>query len=266
MADRPSLGRTIWKGEVKAEDLEVPFRMYTAVREDRISFNLLHRKEGARLRQMMVCKDDNTPVPKEERIRGFEISEGKYIPVDDEDIEKSRPESDRKVEVLHYVKIDELDPRYLDRPYILRPSGNREDFRKLCGSLLSSGRAAVCRWVMRNRTYLGVLKFQRGLLCMITLRYGNEIIPLDSMEIEETDFKKKEIKTARDLIDAMTEDFEPQNFKNEFREEMLKVIKKKEKGGELEVAPEPEIKSTPPDKLIHALEKSLEKARGKAGA
>jgi DNA end-binding protein Ku len=170
------------------------------------------------------------------------------------------------VEILHSVKNEDLDPRYLDRPYILRPSGNSKEFGKLAGSLFSSGRAAVCRWVMRNRTYLGLLKFERGLLWMLTLRYGSEVVPLDSVEIKQTEFKKKEVKTARDLIDAMTEDFDPEKFKNNYRKEMLKVIEKKQKGGEVEIAPEPELESTQPDQLIEALEKSLEKAGGKAGA
>jgi DNA end-binding protein Ku len=114
-------GATIWKGYIHFGDADVPVKLHTAVREDRLQFHLLHRRDGARLRQQMVCAYEKKPVPGEEQTKGFEVEEGKYLLIDPAELEQTAPQSSRMIEVHEFVKTGQIDPLFLDRLYYLEP-------------------------------------------------------------------------------------------------------------------------------------------------
>ena len=114
-------GRAIWKGYIHFGSVDVPVKLHTAVKEDRIQFHLLHKRDHVRLKQQMVCAYEKVPVPMEEQTRGFELEDGKYILVDPEELEQTEPEDSRMIEVHEFVKTEEIDPLFLERVYYLEP-------------------------------------------------------------------------------------------------------------------------------------------------
>ena len=149
---------TIWKGEIRFGQVNVPVKLHTAVKEERIEFHLLHKRDRVRLRQQMICSSDGKPVPVEEQVKGFEVEENRYILVDPDELEQTAPESSRTIEVHEFVKTGQIDPLLLDRAYYLEPDASPQGYGALHAALRELGVEGVCTWTMRKRSYLGALQ------------------------------------------------------------------------------------------------------------
>ena len=256
-------GATIWKGYIHFGDVGVPVKLHTAVREERIQFHLLHRRDGARLRQQMICAYEKKPVPGEEQSKGFEVAEGKYLIIDPEELEKTAPQSSRMIEVHEFVKTAEIDPLFLDRLYYLEPDLadiQGEGFTALVKALEALDVAGICTWTMRKRSYFGALQARGKMLRLNTLRYADEVIPVGSLELQEAPFSEKELKIGIELIEKLTAPFDPGKFENEHQKKLQEMIAKKARGEKIAVLPPRRLKPTESDQLLQALEASLKKA------
>src|SRR5512139_1341262 len=151
-------GGTIWKGYIHFGDTDVPVKLHTAVREERIQFHLLHARDQVRLRQQMVCAYEKQPVPAEEQCKGFEVEEGKYVIVDPAELEQTTPESSRMIEVHEFVKTGQIDPLFLGRVYYLEPDVQAKGYAAVAGALRGLEVSGICSWTMRKRSYLGALQ------------------------------------------------------------------------------------------------------------
>ncbi|MBI5018443.1 MAG: Ku protein [Deltaproteobacteria bacterium] len=252
-------GRTLWKGTIRFGDTNVPVKLHAAVKEQRIQFHLLHRRDGVRLRQLMICAYEKKPVPVEAQTRGFEVEEGKYLLVDPEELEQTVPEESRAIEVHEFVRSREIDPLFLERVYYLEPDGVLEGYGELAEVLHEMDVAGICTWTMRKRSYLGALQAVRKLLRLSTLRYADEVIAVSSLELQEIPVSDKEIKIGRDLIGQLTAPFEPQKFGNEHQKKLQQLIEKKARGEQVAVLRPRFLQPTASDKLLEALEASLKK-------
>ena len=149
-------GRAIWKGYIRFGDIDVPVKLHTAVKEERIQFHLLHKRDQVRVRQQMVCAYEKQAVPAEEQSKGFEVEEGKYIIVDPEELDKTASESSRTIEVHEFVKTEQIDPMFLGRVYYLEPdiSDIREKggYHGLVEALKELDVEGICTWTMRKRS------------------------------------------------------------------------------------------------------------------
>src|SRR5574341_259779 len=148
-------GATIWKGYIHFGDTDVAVKLHTAVREERIQFHLLHRRDQVRLRQQLVCAYEKRPVPAEEQAKGFEVEEGKYIIIDPEELEQTVPESNRMIEVREFVKTGQIEPVYVGRVYYLEPDITNiqgKGYDALVGAMKGLDVAAICTWTMRKRS------------------------------------------------------------------------------------------------------------------
>jgi len=195
-------GTTIWKGYIHFGETDVPVKLHTAVREERIQFHLLHRRDKVRLRQQMVCAYEKRPVPAEEQSKGFEVEEGKYIIVDPAELEQTAPESSRMIEVHEFVKNGEIDPIFLDRLYYLEPDIadiQGKGFSALVKALKELDVAGICTWIMRKRSYFGALQTRGKMLRLNTLRYADEVIPVASLELQDVPLSEKELKIGSEL-------------------------------------------------------------------
>jgi DNA end-binding protein Ku len=256
-------GATIWKGYIHFGETDVPVKLHTAVREERIQFHLLHRRDGVRLRQQMVCAYEKQPVPAEEQSKGFEVEEGKYIIVDPAELEPTAPESNRMIEVHEFVKTGQIDPIFLDRLYYLEPDiqeFREEGYSALVKALKELDVAGICTWTMRKRSYFGALLAQGKMLRLSTLRYADEVIPVGSLELQGVPLSEKELKIGSELIEKLTAPFEPQKFENEHQKKLQAMIDKKARGEKIAVLAPRRLKPTESDKLLQALEASLKKA------
>jgi DNA end-binding protein Ku len=256
--------RATWKGVIRFRKYAFPVKLYTAVNVRRVGFHLLHDKDKVRLEQQMFCSVENRPVDNEDIVKGFEVSEDKYVIVDPELLKEIYPEASRDIEVLDFVGEEEIDLRYFDHAYFLGPDEDVGNYRLLVEALGEAGRVAICRWVMRNRTYLGGLVVRDGILALITLRYADEVIDPSEFEIEKAELSKKEVDMARQLVEQFTEEFQPDKYKDEYRDRVLELIEKKAQGEKIRIRKPKKKKGTADEELAETIMKSLEKAK-KAG-
>lgn len=252
-------GSTIWKGAIHFGETIVPVKLHAAVREERIQFHLLHRRDRTRLRQMMICAYEKKPVPAEAQIRGFEVEEGKYLIVDPEELEETTPEGSRMIEVHEFVPAAQIDPLFLDRVYYMEPDTFLEGYGELAAALLEMDMAGICSWTMRKRSYLGAVQAKGPVLRLSTLRYADEVIATTSLGLQEIAVSEKELNIGRDLINQLTAPFEPRKFVNEHQKRLQELIEKKARGEKVAVLRPKVLKPTAPDQLLQALEASLKK-------
>jgi DNA end-binding protein Ku len=261
-------GSTIWKGTIHFGDTDIAVKLHAAVREERIQFHLLHKRDQVRLRQQMVCAYEKKPVLAGEQRKGFEVEEGKYIIVDPEELEQTAPESSRMIEVHEFVKTGQIDPIFLDRLYYLEPDNpdiQGKGFNALVKALKELDVAGICTWTMRKRSYFGALQARGKALRLNTLRYNDEVMPVASLGLEDMNLSDKEVKIGSELIEKLTAAFEPQKFKNEHQKKLQEMIEKKARGEKVVALAPRRLKPTKSDELLQVLEASLKKAAGGGG-
>ncbi len=256
-------GGTLWKGYIHFKDTDVPVKLHTAVREERIQFHLLHSRDQVRLRQQMICAYEKQPVPAEEQTKGFEVEDGKYIIVDPEELEQTVPESNRMIEVHEFVKSEQIDPIFVDRVYYLEPDITNiqgKGYSTLVRALKDLEVAGICTWTMRKRSYFGALQASGRILRLNTLRYADEVVPVKSLDLLEAPLSEKELKIGSELISKLAAPFEPRKFENEHQKKLQDMIEKKARGEKIAVLTPRRLKPTESDQLLEALEASLKKA------
>lgn len=253
---------TIWKGSIHFGDTDIPVKLHSAIKEERIQFHLLHRSDRVRLHQQMICAYEKIPVPHEEQVKGFEVEEGKYIIVDPEELEQFTPESSRMIEVHEFVKNSQIAPAFLDHTYYLEADSDitAPVYSELVELLQRLGVTGICTWTMRKRSYLGAVRTNGKILRLSTLRYADEVVSAASLELQQILVSEKELKIGSDLINQLTAPFEPHKFVNEHQQRLQKLIDKKARGEKVVLLRPKILPPTAPDKLLEVLEASLKKA------
>ncbi len=252
-------GGTIWKGYIHFADTDVPVKLHTAVKEERLQFHLLHRRDRVKLHQQMICAYEKVPVSPAEQAKGFELEDGKYILIDPSELEPTEPESSRMIEVHGFVPTGEIDPIFLERVYYLEPDSLSKGYSALVEALQEIRVAGICTWTMRKRSYLGAVQARGKLLRLHTLRYADEVISVKSLDLQKFPLSEKELQVGSDLINQLTVPFEPEKFENEHQKKLQNLIDKKARGEKIDLPRPRPMKRTEPDKLLQALEASLKK-------
>jgi DNA end-binding protein Ku len=253
------VGKAFWKGYIQFGDANVPVKLHTAIREERIQFHLLHKRDHVKLRQQMVCAYEKKPVPTKEQVKGFETEEGKYIIIDAAELEQAEPEESRMIEVREFVKTEQLDPVFLERAYYLEPDVHSKGYSALAEALNEMHISGICTWAMRKRSYLGALQARGKILRLNTLRYADEVISVKSLELDRYPLSEKELKIAAELIDKLAGPFQPQKFADEHQKKLQILLDKKARGEKIAIMRPKHLRPTEPDKLLQALEASLKK-------
>lgn len=252
-------GRAIWKGIIHFKNVEIPVKLHTAVREERIQFLLLHKNDQTRLSQQMICAYEKTPVPPDEQARGFEVEEGKYILIDQEELEQASPESSRLIDIHEFVKAEQIDPVFISRTYYLEPDMHSKLYIVLLQIMNELNLEGICTWNMRKHSYFGALHASGKILRLHTLRYADEIISASSLGLEQISLSEKELQIGSELINKMSEAYQPQNFANEHEKKLQNLIDQKARGEKIVIMRPRRRKATEPDKLLQVLEASLKK-------
>lgn len=252
-------GGTIWTGYIHFGDTNVPVKLHAAVKEQRIQFHLLHQRDQVKLQQQMICAYEQVPVPLEEQAKGFEMEERKYILVDPLMLEQVEPESSRVIEVHEFVKPAQIDPICLEKLYYLEPDSHLKGYNALAGVLQKMEVAGICTWTMRKRSYFGALQARGKLLRLQILRYADEVIAVESLDLQKFSFAERELEIGSELINRLTAPFQPQKFENEHQKKVQDLIDKKARREKITLLRPRRLKATTPDKLLEALEASLKK-------
>lgn len=251
---------TIWKGTIRFGATNLPVKLHTAVREERIQFHLLHRSDQIKLHQQMICAHEKLPVPSEAQTRGFEVEPGKFVIVTPEEVELATPESSRVIEVHEFVRGEEIDPLLFERTYYLEADTLPGGYNELAETLEELAVAGICTWTMRKRSYLGALQASGGSLRLTALRYADEVVSVNALGLEEIAVSARELQIGADLVLQLTAPFSPGKFVNEHEQKLQELLAKKARGEKIVLLRPKVLQPTAADKLLEALEASLKKA------
>lgn len=251
------MASTIWKGHITFGFISLPVRLVAAARSETISFNQLHKTDNSRVKQVLYCQAEDKPVPRSELVKGYEYEPGKYVILEDEDIKKIQPKTAKVMEILEFVKADEVDSVYFESSYYLHPEeAGEKAYTVLFEALKRTGQAALAKITMHNREHVVILRPGKSGLLLHTMYYQDEVRTLDEFRTNTGLAKDAEINMATQLIEALSTPFEPSKFKDTYRETLRAMIDAKIKGQDIVVAPlEQEL--APVIDIMEALKSSL---------
>ena len=258
--------RTMWKGAISFGLVSIPIKVFPATEEKGLSFNQLHDEDHGRIKYQRVCAKCGEIVPFEHIVKGYEYEKDKYVVLTDEELDSVPVESSRAIDILQFVDREEIDPVYYKKSYYLIPEETGIKAYKLLREALSEdGRVGVAKVSFRDKEHLSALRFKDDVLVLETMYWPDEIRAADFPELEkDAKLRPQEVQMARTLIDNLTEDWHPEQYRDEYREALLDIVEKKVAGEEIEFieAPEP----TRVVDLMEALKASVEAAKKPAAA
>jgi DNA end-binding protein Ku len=259
--------RAIWSGSISFGLLNVPVKLYSAVARKQVSFRELRQSDGSRIRHKRVAEADGEEVAYEEIVKGYELGPEQYVVMTREELEELDPKKTRAIEIQDFVDLEAIDPIYFDHPYYLGPDkGAERAYALLARAMADRGRVAIARFVLRNREHLAAIRSTGEVLAMATMRFADEVVSPDELdEVLPEDVQEpqdREIEMAGALIDQLSSEFEPERYRDEYREELLAMIERKAAGEEVVEAVSEEPKPTKAPDLMAALEESLATVRG----
>lgn len=223
--------RAMWKGVLSFGRQRVPIKLYSAVEDRKVRFHLLHDADLARVEQRMVDPASGEEVPWAETRKGFPVESGTFVLLDEEELGNLEPAPSRDVEITRFVPAGTIDHQWYDRPYWLGPDGDAEAYFALATALREAEREGVARWVMRGRRYAGALRVEGDHLALLSLRHAEEVVPAAELRVPAArDLDQRELELARQLIDALADDFDPGTYRDSYRGEVEKLIAAKAKG------------------------------------
>jgi DNA end-binding protein Ku len=254
--------RSIWSGAISFGLVNVPVKLYSAVSRKTVRFHQLNKETGHRIQQKRVDPVSGEEVAYDDIVKGYELTRDRYVVLTPEELDALDPERTRTIDIEDFVDLAEIDPIYYDHPYYLVPDkGAGKAYALLLDAMRDAGKVAIARVVLRSKEQLVAIRPAPGdVLMMETMVFADEVVPADSIEDlpEEGELKTsdRELKMARQLIDSLSTDFEPERYHDEYREKVLDLIERKAAGEEIAVQPEAPQPERVPD-LMAALEASL---------
>lgn len=261
--------RPIWSGSISFGLVTIPVRLFTAVREKRLSFRTLHDQDKVPLKQKMYCPADGKDVHPEHTVKGYEIEKDRFVVIRQDELDAARPKGTKAIEIMDFVDLDEIDPLYFDRPYYIAPKPEgAKPYKLLLEAMEKTSKVGIAKVVMWNREYLAAIRPLDGALVMETMHYNDEVVPQERVAGLEVKAKvdERELKMATQLVDSLSTSFKPENYKDEYREQVMELIEKKAAGEEIHTAPTTDAAPAGRGRnLMAALEASLARSRGPAG-
>lgn len=257
--------RSIWKGGISFGLVYIPVKLYSAVNaQHNFDLDMLRKKDLCPIRYARVCKSTGEEVPWNEIVKGYKYGDGDYIVLQDEDFEKANVKRSKTIEIVEFININEVDPKYFEKPYFLEPDKQaKKTYALLVEALKKSKKAGLAKFVLRNREHLGIIMPGDNVLTLNQIRYADELRSPDALDLPEKGEKpsKKELELALTLIDQLSEQFKPEKYKDTYHEEMEKIIelKAKNKLPKKTKAKAPEATKT--NDLMEQLKRSLAKSK-----
>ena len=257
--------RSIWKGTISFGLVNIPIALGVATQRSDVKFRTLDAETNQPIRQQMVsAARDDAVVERTETVKGYEVGKGQFVVVTDEELESVAVERRRTIDIVSFIDIEEVDPVYYDRTYYVAPQeAANKPYTLLLQALKETGKAAVGKIVLSSKEHLVLLRPSGDALAIELLFYPEDVRPKDEIEeiVGDTKVSKPELEMAKQLVDSLSRPFDPEEFENEHKRDLMALIEKKLSGEEITVAPEPERREPVPD-LMAALQASLEQAKG----
>jgi DNA end-binding protein Ku len=258
--------RAIWTGAISFGLVTVPVKLYSAVDRKSVRFHQLSGKTGVRVAQKRVDPQTDEEVPYQEIVKGYEIAPDRYVRIEPAELDSLEPKKTKTIEIEEFVELSQIDPIYYDHPYYLAPgTGGAKPYRLLLEAMEETGKVAIARVVIRSKEQLVAVRPMGIALGMATMLFPDEILPPERLDevVEAANAKttKREVEIAKQLIESLAADFEPDKFSDTYREEVLALIERKAEGKEIAVQPPAEEVRAPAPDLMSALKASLDAVR-----
>jgi DNA end-binding protein Ku len=257
----------MWSGAISFGLVNIPIKLFTAVNRKSVSFNQIDTRTGSRIQYRKVSAADGEEVPAEQIAKGYQLGSGEYVLIGDDELAALDPVASRSIDIEQFVDLDEIDPLYYDSAYYVAPDkAARKPYALLTRAMEEEGKVAIARFVMRSKQYLAALRPKDGVLVMSTMVYADELNdPIQLVDdLDDVDVSPKELTMATQLIESLTEPFEPEKFEDTHRNQVLDLIDRKAAGEEVVAAPEPAAEDKVVD-LMAALEASVRDAKAARG-
>ena len=253
------MARPIWSGTISFGLISVPVKMYSATESKELKFHFLHKDDLTPIGYDKVRKDTGESVDADEIVRGFEIEKGRFVPLEDEDLDRLDIELTHSIDICDFVSLDEIDPIYLRKTYYLLPQeGAEKPYRLLVRALEETGKVAIAKIVIRNKQHLAALRPWNGTLLLETMYYADEVRQPEKVD-GKASLRKPEVEMAKSLVENLSDSFDPSKYDDTYRKELLELLRAKAAGAPLP-EPEPEQEGEVVD-LMAALRESVEKTQ-----
>jgi DNA end-binding protein Ku len=255
--------RAIWKGVIRIGTLKVPVKLYSAVQDRTVHFRLLHKTDKQPVKQKLVSSGTGDAVDYGEVRKAYPLTRGRMVALEKEELQKLEPDDSRDIEVTRFVSPAELDPRWYERAYYLGPDGDQKAYFAAAAALEKKKKEGIARWVMRDKEYVGALRARDGYLMLIVLRHADEIIAADALKPPSgRPLQKRELDMAAQLITALHGEFDPSQYRDEYRARVMELVEAKAAGGGKQKVKVFRPRVVKEDKITDALGASLAAAKG----
>jgi DNA end-binding protein Ku len=260
------MASTVWKGHLTFGLVSLPVRLYSAARAESVSFNQLHKHDNSRVKQVLYCQAEDKPVSRAELVKGYEYEKDKYVVIDDEDIKKVAPKTAKTMEILEFVKSEDVDPIYFESSYYMAPDdAGEKPYALLFEALKETGYVAVAKIAMHNREHIIILRPSRHGILLHTMYYKDEIRSVEEFRTDTSVIKPQELTLAKTLIESLKAGFEPEKYFDEYRANLKLMIQAKVEGKET-VEPPQATQLAPVIDIMEALKMSLQNVKKPAAS
>jgi DNA end-binding protein Ku len=262
--------RSIWTGAISFGLVTVPVKLYSAVNRKTVRFHQLNSKTGSRIQQKRVDASTGEEVAYEDLVKGYELSPDRYVVIEPEELDALDPKKTKTIDIEDFVELDDIDPIFYDHPYYLAPAaGGAKPYRLLLDAMRETNKVAIAKVVIRSKESLVAIRPMDGdVLGMATMLFADEVVDPDRLDdvptADEVETSDRELAIAKQLVESLAGDFEPERYRDTYRDQVLDLIEKKAAGEEIAVAPQQEEAAPVPD-LMSALKASLDAVRERTG-
>ncbi len=259
------MARAIWNGSISFGLVNIPIKLYNAVSRKGVSFNQIDARTNKRIKMQRV-NAEGEEVPYEQIVKGYQIAPDQYVLVDPDELDALDPEKSSTVDIEEFVDLADIDPIFFDSAYYLAPGKSAEKpYALLARAMEENGKVALARFVMRTKQYLAAVRARDGMLLLSTMVYADEVVPPEEMPeldgVEDIKVSQKELAMAGQLIDSLSAEFEPERYRDTYRDQVMELIERKAAGEEITIEPVAEADATKVVDLMAALEASVAGAR-----
>src|SRR6266567_1607040 len=250
--------RPTWKGSISFGLVYIPIAVYSATREEKLSFRQLRKTDLSPIKYKKVAEADMKEVQPDQIVKGFEYERGRYVVLSEEDFEKVRIESTHSIDITDFVDLDQVDPKFFYKPYFLEPQkGGEKAYALMHKALSGTGKIGIAKVVIANREYLAAVKPDGLFLVLELMHFASEVLTPEELNRPKTELNDKELKMAHALIESMSSAWEPQKYRDEYRDAVMELIE--QKANKKEIAPKVEVKARATNvvDLVKVLQESL---------
>jgi len=262
------MARALWKGSISFGLVNIPIELHTAVRNHRPKFRMLHAKDKSPVRFERVCIRDGHPVAWEDLVKGYEYAKGHFVVLSKEDFQAAAVEKTRTVDIIDFVKADEIDDRFFETPYYLVPAkGGERAYALLREAIRESGRIGIAKFILRDSQHLSAVEVIENAIVLTVMRFGDELVDVKQFDLpSDSGIRKPELDMAKALVGNLAAAWDPEKYTDEYRENLMKVIQAKVKGKKIDLAPAEAPRQAEVVDLMERLRRSLEQGGGGKGA